>query len=232
MNNNDPALVALQHQISLKEKEDTHIAAKIASKAIVEKILSVMKDDKGVHVETAFAALGTLAGYACQQSAFAQLSGSSSQAKDEAIIRVTDKEGNTYLYGEPINKPLFEDRLSVWALIGGAVQSHGGQLPDINEIVTYVTQSIGTPEFGKPRLPDGHPIRYQPKELLALWQPVKSEILDILPVPARDWGVAFGLAIQSLIDQAKNVLPPTIAATIVMECAIPMSKVTLDKKER
>lgn len=220
----DMALKALQHQIQEKQATDPHIAAKIASGAIVERILTIMKDDKGIHVETAFAALGTLAGYACQQSAIEMVKDGSLETSQASIVSVNDKDGNTYLYGETINKPLLENRLSVWSLVAGAVQSYSEPLPDINEIVAHTTQSIGTTEFGKPRLPDGHPIRYQPKDLLQLWQPMKSEILDVLPVPARDWGVAFGLAIQSLIDQAKGVLQPSVAATIAMECAIPMSK--------
>lgn len=218
------SLIALQNQIKEKQSADPHIAAKIAAHAIVEKILSIMQDDKGVHVETAFATLGSLAGYACQQSALLQATTLSPKDIGQAIVSVNDKNGNSYLYGDGINKPLLEDGLSVWSLVGGAVQSHGEKLPDINEIVTHTTKSIGTDDFGKPRLPKGHPIRYQPKELLQLWQPVKSEILDVLPVPTSDWGVAFGLAAQSLIDQAKSVLEPNIAAIIVMECAMPMSK--------
>ena len=99
--------------------------------------------------------------------------------------------------------------------------------PDIDAIIEYTTASIGTPEFGQPRLPDGHTIPHTPIQYLNFWQPLKAEILDTLPVPHSDWGMSYALAIQSLMDQAKEVLAPSIAGLIVMECAVPMSKVVL-----
>ncbi len=111
--------------------------------------------------------------------------------------------------------------------MGGAVQSHGGKLPDIREIVAHTTESIGTEQFGQLRLPEGHPIRCEPKQCLALWQPLKQEILDVLPVPKSDWALAYALAIQDLIDQAAGIIPPELAARIVMECAVPMSKLAV-----
>jgi hypothetical protein len=223
----DLALIALQRQIQEKQVSDAHIAAKIAAGAIVERILSTMSDDKGVHVESAFAALGSLAGYACQQSALKEMKSNKSTGGEDAIVTISDEQGNHYYYGNGINQPLLEDKLSVWSLVGGAVQSYDGTLPDVNAIVEHTTASIGTPEFGQPRLPEDHPIRYTPIQCLELWQPLKTEILDNLPVPAGDWGMAYALAIQSLMDQAKEVLSPSIAGLIVMECAVPMSKVTL-----
>lgn len=56
----DPALIALQRQIQEKQTSDPHIAAKIAAGAILECILSFITNDKGIHVESAFAALGWL----------------------------------------------------------------------------------------------------------------------------------------------------------------------------
>ena len=60
-----------------------------------------------------------------------------------------------------------------------------------------------------------------------LWQPLKQEILDVLPVPKSDWELAYALAIQDLIDQAAGIIPPELVARIVMECAVPMSKLAV-----
>lgn len=224
----DPALIALQRQIQEKQTSDPHIAAKIAAGAILERILSFITNDKGIHVESAFAALGSLAGYACQRSALLGLQNSKpTAAADPIITTISDKQGNNYYYGNGINKPLLEDKMSVWSLVGGAVKSHDGRLPDIDAIIKHTTASIGTPEFGQPRLPDGHSIPHIPIQYLNFWQPLKTEIFDSLPVPHSDWGLAYAIATQSLIDQAKEVLSPSIAGLIVMECAVPMSKVAL-----
>lgn len=221
----DPALESLRRQIREQSAHDPHIAAKIAAQALLERCFSILNDGKGVHVESAFALLGSLAGQASLQSAFAQIANKKPLDENDAIITVTDEQGRNYYYGNPINRLLLEDRLSVWSLLGGAVQSHGGALPDIDDIVKHVAQSVGTPQFGIPRLPEGVEIRFPPQECLRLWQPLKAQILDVLSVPACDWPLAFGLAIQQLIDQGKDVLPPAKAAVIVLECAVPMSKI-------
>lgn len=56
---------------------------------------------------------------------------------------------------------------------------------------------------------------------------MKQEILDVLPVPKSDWALAYALAIQDLIDQAAGIIPPELVARIVMECAVPMSKLAV-----
>ena len=47
------------------------------------------------------------------------------------------------------------------------------------------------------------------------------------PSPKSDWALAYALAIQDLIDQAAGIIPPELAARIVMECAVPMSKLAV-----
>ena len=226
MSPSDPALAALRQRIREQESTDAHIAAKIAAHALLERTFSSLNDGKGVHVESAFALLGSLAGQACLQSALVQTAGKTPANDADALITVSDKQGRQYYYGNPINRPLLENRLSVWSLVGGAVQAHGGQLPDVNDIVRHVTQSIGTPQFGIPRLPQDVEIRHLPQTCLLAWQAFKTAILDALPVPTHDWPLAYALAIQQLMEQGKDVLPPAKAAVIVMECAVPMSKIS------
>ncbi len=222
------ALNALKAQIKEQQKDDPHVAAKVAASALLEKIFSVMKDEQGVHVESAFAALGALAGYTCQQSGIEQ---KTNHGSEESLMVVEGNDGHKYLYGDAINKPLAEDRFSIWSLLGGAIELHGGELPDINEIFTHVSRTVGGAQFGIPRLPENCGIRYQPKDCLALWLPLKVQILDELGVPANDWPLAYGLAIQSLLKEAKDILSPEKAAIIVMECAVPMSKVIIRNDE-
>ena len=45
---NNPVLAALRRQIREQEKENPHIAAQIASRIILDKLLAILKDDSGV----------------------------------------------------------------------------------------------------------------------------------------------------------------------------------------
>lgn len=216
MENQNLALQAIRQQIQEKSKQDPHIAAKIASRFLQEQIFSWLTDDKGVHIESAFAFLGSLAGQACLQSALHQKA---------SLMTLTDQNHRNYYYGDAINHYLFENTLSLWSLIGGAVQSHGGHMPDKQALVKHVASSIGHMDFGKPRLPNGVEIRINPMDCLQAWSVIKENIFDTINVPADDWVVAYGLTLQNLIDQGKEVLSPNKAAIIIMECAVPMSKI-------
>ncbi|MBT6031607.1 MAG: hypothetical protein HOH19_03450, partial [Kordiimonadaceae bacterium] len=149
-----------------------------------------------------------------------------SEGKAGKISRISGSDGKTYFMGELINRPLLSDEMSVWGLVGGKAQQLGTQkLPDINEIVQHVAGTVGGEEFGIPRLEEKHQLRKLPTEYINEFH---SQLVNIiikytkLPV---EFPIIVGLAIQHLMDDAKDVIDPGMAATIVMECAVPMSKV-------
>lgn len=199
-------------------KTTPYIAAKIAAVEIYENITAILHEDRRTHAESAFATLGSLAGQACLRAAL---------LGNDTLITVSDVAGRHYYYGEAIDRLLLSDRLSVWSLLGTAMQKYrDAALPDIEAIRHHVTQTVGAPQFGIPRLPRGREIRMTPLESLQLWQPLQAGILDRLRVPPPEWHLAYGLAVQKML--AQDALPPTQAALIVMECAVPMSKVLDD----
>lgn len=205
-------------EISEKRKMNPHIAAKIAAVEIYENVSAILYDGKKTHAASVFAALGSLAGHACLQEALL-----AQQNSGDVLITVSDVAGRFYYYGEPVDRPLLQDRLSVWALLHAAMQKYqDAAMPDTAAIARHVTQTIGTAHFGIPRLPLGEKLHLSPLESLQLWQPLKAGVLDRLHVPVADWHLAYALAIQKML--AQEMLPPSHAALIVMECAVPMSK--------
>lgn len=201
-----------------EKKAKPHIEAKIAAVEIYENISAILQEDKTPHAAGVFAVLGSLAGHACLQAAL------QAGSRNNTLITVSDIAGRHYYYGDPIDHLLLEDRLSVRALLDFALQKYAdASLPDIGGILYHVTQTIGTVQFGVPRLPLGQEIILSPLESLQLWQPLRIGVLDRLHVPVQEWHIAYGLAIQKML--AQDTLPPNIAAHIVMECAVPMSKI-------
>ena len=226
----DPILAALRQQIAQLGAQDPHIAARIASRALLEQLFAILTSAQGrVHMESACAALGALAGHACQQSALIALAGQA-QIPEGELLMVTDAQGENYYYGHALNAPLLEDAHSLRALLGGCLQALGAPLPEAKELVLHVTQTLGTPAFGQPRLPEGVTLQASPRECLPLWPALRRGILDALPVPPAQWPLAFGLALQELITQGKDALAPTLAAQIALESAIAMSKVIVHPK--
>jgi hypothetical protein len=200
---------------------------KVGGREIFERITNGLKDERGVHVESQLACLGALAGYACQFSVREQSIKSGAKSPDIGFSIVTGADGRNYYFGGPLNKPLAEDKYSVWSLTAGAVKELGKPLPDLMNILKHAAATVGGAKFGIPRIPEGHgtgdlPIHY----LKAVWPQILPIAQRFCDEPAQ-LPVVFGLAIQHTIIAAKDAIDPTLAGTIVMECAVPMSKVDL-----
>lgn len=227
-NNSSQIKEALLRQIKEKSKDDPLIGAKIASKEILQRILEAMKSEKGVHTESLISAIGSLAGYSCQAS-IRGLMMLNKQDPNGAFIKAEGVDGKTYFFGDHLNKPLAENKISVWSLAAAGAQDAGNkELIDINEIFSHVTKTIGSEEFGVPRINDGHkpadpPIQY----LKALWNPLLDIVNEFCPNPQL-WPITFGLVLQQAIIMCKDTLNPHLALTIAMESAIPMSKVDIN----
>jgi hypothetical protein len=127
-----------------------------------------------------------------------------------------------------LNKFVAEDKLSVWSLAAAGAQDCGcAKFPDINAIFKHVAESVSSENFGIPRLPPDHPVHDLPRAYLERFWPQFSPMIERF-CPSPDHRPALlGLAIQELLSQTKAVLDPCLALQIVMESAIPMSKVNI-----
>jgi len=133
----------------------------------------------------------------------------------------TSKNGEFFFFGDPINNGIFE----LYRGIGPITQS--SDMPNINEIFTHVASSIGNDSFGIPRLPPEHmpgdtPINY----VKSLWSAISPNLNTLCP-NSLHWPLAYGFAIQKVIEEGQQVISSSLAVKIAMESAIPMSKVNL-----
>jgi len=207
--------------------EDPLIGAKIGGKELAQRMMAAMKTERGVHIESILGALGSLAGYSCQASVRAQ---ARAQGHDETahFVRVEGADGKVYFFGDALNRPLVEDQYSVWGIAAGGAQAAGcADIPEPDDVFAHVAGTVGSPEFGLPRLPPEHPIHDTPLNYVgAFWPKLFPMISRFCPDPEH-WPLLLGLAIQDIMSQGKGVLDPCLALKIVMECAVPMSKVDL-----
>ena len=218
---------ALLAAIERQKKTDPLIGAKIAGKDLANRLLAALKDDKGEHVESLLCALGSLAGYACQASLREQAIGRK-MSPDAAFQIARTKDGQRFFFGDPLNSALAGGQLSVWSLAAGAAQHNGAQkLPDINGIFQRTAANIGSAEFGVPRTASGHAASELPIAYLRRFWPALLPFVKKLTGDPQLWPVAYGFAIQDAMDMTKTAIPAELALSIVMEAAIPMSKVDL-----
>lgn len=226
-----PAEDALLRQIAERSKTDPLIGAKIGSKEITQRLLTAMKEERGVHIESILCSLGSLAGYACQASVRAQAV-TLGLTETANLVTINTKEGKQYFFGDHLNKPLAESQYSVWGLVGGAAQHAGcATMLNVDEIFKHVSETVGSGDFGKPRVSEKHmphdlPLNY----VRNLWPSLLPIIQKFCPNPEH-WPILLGLSIQEVIEMGKQVLDPCTSAQLVMESAIPMSKVDIAAKD-
>jgi hypothetical protein len=207
--------------------QDQLAKVKLGGREIFHRVTQGLKNERGVHIESLLACLGALAGYACQACVRENNVRTGATSPESGLTVAIGADGRRYFFGDALNRPLAEDRYSVWSVIAGAVQQLGKPLPDIEGIFQHVASTVGGAEFGVPRIPEAHragdlPINY----LKAIWPQLLPIAQRFATEPAH-LPMIYGLAIQHAIFAARNIIDPTLAGIIAMECAVPMSKVDL-----
>ena len=221
-----PQKAAFLKAIEDRKKTDPLVGIKIGSKQVVEQLMAALKNDKGVHVESLLAVLGSLAGYACHAAVREELVDSGKHNENEVFTVIRDNAGRKYYFGDLPNNPLAEGQVSIWSLVGGAAQHLGvTTLPDLTPIFSHVPKTVGEESFGVPRIADPHKPGDVPLDYVKLFWPNLLPMLDEFCDRPMERPVLLGLAAQQVIEMGKDIVPPEIAAELVMECAIPMSKI-------
>ncbi|SDL25716.1 hypothetical protein SAMN04487916_10780 [Arthrobacter sp. ov407] len=200
--------------------------AQLAGRIILERLLGVMRDERGVHVESLATALGALAGRACQIAALEGLHSGEAEYRGLSLLTVGGANGDEYFVGDAINRPLAESNYSVWSLVAGAAQHYGAQVPDLNELFHHSASTLGGAEFGLPRFAPGTNAGGTPRSYLTMWEPLQAPVRQAAPRPEQ-WPVAYGLAVQNLFAMAKDQFDLGVLTRVVMDSAIATSKLKL-----
>ncbi len=222
----NPQEEALIRAINEKRKEDPLIGAKIGAKEVNQRLIAALKNERGVHVETLLACIGSLGGYACQMAIRDEIIKPGKAKENELFIVMSGADGKNYYFGDMVNKPLAEDSISFWGLVGGAAQHLDKDgLPDLQAIFQHVSSTVGGKDFGVPQIPENHQPSDQPINLVkGLW-PAIHPVADKFCESPVERAYLFGFCAQEIIEMGKDVIAPGLAAKLLMECAVPMSKI-------
>ena len=184
-------------------------------------------DADGGDPAAAFCALGALAGYACQASLRARAV-AAGQPEAAYLVAVNTLAGRQYFFGDPLNRLLVDEPLSLWRLAGEAARFAGcGALPELGPIFRDAAASAGTDAFGvlapshqpRPRHMPEHYLRRQ-------WPAALAQLRRHCPDPAW-WPLPPAIAAQRFIASAPAAEDACAALGLLMAAAIPMSKLDL-----
>jgi len=169
-------------------------------------------------------ALGACAGFAAQIAIWRELILPKNRNPGDFLVFVTAPSREVFFFGEAINQFLFSagpDRLSFLSL-AAATLSNASELPDIAELLGHVTQSIGSDNFGRPRVPPSIDLPELPRTALArTWGKMAQILKSYRPAECP---ALLGATAYTIIDANRTLLAPPLAVKIVLEAAAPMSK--------
>jgi hypothetical protein len=193
--------------------------------AILDWLTAEIGDQNGIHCETAMIVLGALAGFATQQAVWA---GMAELGTPQHLVfnTVRSKSGETFYLSELVNELLAGkgDAPTIVSIVALAAAKAGARdLPDIKGIFRNSMETIGSALFGRPRIPAGHAPRILPREALTRYWRAAHRLVERENPPMRARWFAF--AAGSLLQKMQQSCPPDIACALMMEAAVPMSKV-------
>lgn len=186
-----------------------------------------LTDQRGIHCETLLTVIGALAGYAAQQALWEGMVKPGKLAITEAFKVVETPSGATYFFGDTLDSLLVSiepKHVSIWKIVaGGALAGGGAHLPSVHDLLRHSAATAGTSAFGLPRLPDDHLPSILPRAALERFWP-DARMLLALSEPLQ-WPLLMAHAAHKLMLAMKGSIAPDLAVRIVMEAAVPMSRV-------
>lgn len=195
---------------------------------LLGRLMAAMKEDRGVHIDSLLAALAALAGHACQASVREELVEQRGFDERQVFVVLQAPDGRLRYRGELIDDALFDHRHSVWRLVGTRARQLGAEdLPDLRELRAHVGARLLDPDFGLPRWPRGSGAASSPEAYLREHWAAFHALASAGCAAPRQWPIACGLAIVEVMTHGTRAIPPEAALKLVMECALPMSRIAL-----
>lgn len=222
---NQPGHQAVLRHLKEKENEEPGIRERLAGAILFDFAYELMKDERGVRIESLLAMLASVGGQQCI-APIIQAARPNETAEQMGLTVVKGNDGRMYFFGDPPNRLLVESPESLISLAFGAAQALGAPvtMEMIFEEMKKVAQRIGGPEFEVLDLPPEHMVD-RPTEWARVFTPKILPPLDLYDVPPMRRATAIGYTLQKAINASKGNLDPLLAARIVLQCATRTSKV-------
>ncbi|ODV40997.1 hypothetical protein AWV79_02450 [Cupriavidus sp. UYMMa02A] len=172
-------------------------------------------------------AIGACAGFSAQLAVWQALIQRLNRDPGDFLVHVNTKSNESFVYGESINQFLFvcpPDRLSFLSVAAGNLRSDQ-ELPDIRELAAHVMRTVGTEEFGVPRYPAPDEIAELPRMALEKTFQIVAHYFQRDAYPTENWPALLGAIAFRIIDSKKHLLAPARAIRMLLESAVPMSKI-------
>lgn len=195
--------------------DDQLAPVRTASARVVQRVLTEVRDNRGVRVEDALGALGALMGYSAVDSLF--YSGNL-----QGVNAITTADGTSWFFGHGISGVLLDGKGSALQMVNQAVVRNRGEWINPSPMVKRTAQNLGTAAYGVPDVPKINIPRLDYRESVQRYWPLTRQVVgDVKPV--QSWPYVFVAAFEQVLTMSRGAIDPTIAGRIVFEYALPAS---------
>jgi hypothetical protein len=180
----------------LREQEVTEpgIRERLAGAILFDYVYDLLKDERGVRIETLIAVLASVGGQECI-APIIETAPESTTMEQLGVTVVKGNDGRFYFFGDPPNRLLIESEDSLLSLAFGAAQALGAPvtMQMIVDEMKVVASRAGTPEFDALDLAPKHMVD-RPAEWARVFRSKLAVPLDLYDVPPMRRATAIGYA--------------------------------------
>ena len=195
---------------------------KSADELFARLMLGLKNPDGSLHPQSFLCALGSLAGYACQQDVINEYVKDKGLSLESVFDIIPSKSGERFLFSQLVDNKLAGDDHSVWTYVSAVLVRANAAAPDVKEIFEHSVKSCGSEDFGKVRnCETGEDIRGYVR---LMWKPAGQIIGEC---PQGTMYAAVAMAAQKAMNAFRSVLPFTEQARIIMESAAAAARLSL-----
>lgn len=205
----------LAHEVDVKRAQDPYVGAKLAGREIFANLIEMLKNEKGVRIESMLAVIGAMGGYECMSgimSAFNAVVASGIPLAEAggtlSIFIVEYKSGEKLLLGDRAG-----NQFSAFCM--NAAKLSEPPFEALKPLSERAAKAGGTPEYWE--TPFNKTVGCTPKELSEAFRGKFETTMNIFCRYPQDRMLAWSVAAQITVEKAREVVGLDTAMGILSE---------------
>lgn len=216
----DRRLAVLAYQVELRRREDIHAGATLAGREIYANLIEMLKTEKGVHIESLLAVIGSVGGFWCMRAIMQGLNavlesgvvtGDTAMAvagEALSIYLCTTNSGESYMFGDKVAREFCSFYMT-------AAKSSEPPFDALKPLSARASSTCGSPEYWATPFDDK--VGKSPREISEMFRERFFDIFEIYCRYPQDRMLAFAMAAQLAVEQASKVIEKETALSILAE---------------
>lgn len=211
----DRRLGVLAYQVELRRKEDIHAGAKLAGHEIYANLIEILKTEKGVHIESLLAVIGSMGGHECMRCINAALTGTLkageyplSAAGALSIFICENNNGELNMFGDRVAMEFASFYMT-------AAKISEPPRDKLNPLSERAASLCSSPEYWK--TPYDDMVGKSPRELAEMFRVRFEDTFKVFCRYPQERMLAWAMAAQLAVEQASKVIEKETALSILAE---------------